>query len=518
MNGLDAMFLAAETPTMPLQVTAALVVEPWASTSGAIGRRGERTTGAGGDPPFVVVRDLIERRLERVPVLRRRAVAVPFGLDHPVWVDDPDFAVDEHLRRVRLPAPGGPRELAELVADMASRPLDRSRPLWELVVADGLESGHLVVVPKLHHAVADGIMGTDIVAAFLDPEPGHEHLRAPGTHAFDEPEDLDHALGGRSNALSDVGGGWEGEAVPQEHEMLLRSIASMVREPEQFASALVRTSSVVRELVRRNRRWREEEGREPPPAPFSAPPASISATISSQRSFAFTSMPMGDVELARRAFGGTVNDVVLTVVGGALRRFLDDRGEQLERSLVAMVPRSLRAAAPGSDDASPGAGNRLSAMLVSLATTVADPVVRLRIVAEGARLAKDQSGTIPDALVQGWARLAVPAWTTRAFRLASNLRLFERTRPLFNVTVSTVRGPSTSLWLAGGRVEAVYPSGPVADGAGVNVTAISYAGTMFVGVTTCRRLVPDAWALCDHLLEEAGRLVKTARRSGNWCP
>jgi WS/DGAT/MGAT family acyltransferase len=538
MNGLDAMFLAAETPTMPLHVTAALVLERTAAAPAAAGtaaapRSARATRGSRAaarpwfadepveEPPFMVVRELIERRIGLVPALRRRSVPVPFGLDHPVWVDDPRFRLDEHLRRVRLPSPGGQRELAELVADMAARPLDRGRPLWELAVAEGLDSGHLVVVPKLHHAVADGVLGTEIISAFLDGSP--RPLSSWPDDAVSGRDDAEPGVDGSAAGPDDTTPGpWAGEPLPAEHDLLAGAFTGLAREPQQWADALVRSAMAARDLTRHHRRLREEDGRPPPPVPFAAPATSISGPLSAQRAFAFTEVPVEDVTVVRRAFGGTVNDVLLSVVGGALRRLLHDRGEQLADPLVAMVPRSTRpdgtGDAPVDAAGAPDGGNRLSAMLVSLGSTVADPVVRLRVVSEGARMAKEQTRLVPDALVQGWARLAVPAMSSRASRLVSNLRLFGRTRPVFNAVVSNVRGPAAPLWLAGHRLVAVYPSGPVAEGAGVNVTAISYLGTMFVGVTTCRRLVPEAWALADHLTDGFAALVKAAAEAGNWCP
>jgi diacylglycerol O-acyltransferase / wax synthase len=492
MNGLDAFFLAAETPTMPLHVTVALVLGQGSSASDRAGADGAQ------EPPFATIGRLVGRRIGGAPELRRRAVPVPFGLDHPVWVDDPEFRLGDHLHRARLPRPCGPRELGALMADMAARPLDRARPLWELTVVDGLDAGHVVVVPKVHHAVADGILGTRILGTFLDAEPGSEtpvDARVPGQ------EDDDDEPGGR---------------LPQEHELVLGSLADALRAPDQVVAALAGSASALRRLTLHHQRSRSASEGAPPPGPFSAPPCSISATISAQRTFAFAELAMDDIGAVRRGFGGTVNDVVLTLVGGALRYLLAQRGEPLDRSLVAMVPRSLR---PDSAPSEAGdAGNRLSAMLVSLGSAVADPVVRLRVVSASARLGKEQSALVPDPVVQGWARLAVPAWTARAARLMGNLRLFDRVRPPFNVVVSNVRGPEAPVWLAGRQVAAVYPSGPIAEGAGVNVTSVSYAGTMFVGVTACRRLVPDPWLVADQMREELSRLAKAADRVADWCP
>jgi WS/DGAT/MGAT family acyltransferase len=475
LSGLDASFLAMETPTMRLHVSAVMVFEPATATS--------------EEPTYVFerVRQVVDERLHLVPPLRRRAVRVPFGLHHPVWVEDPDFDLDFHLRRSSVPAPGGPRELSALVGEVAGRPLDLDRPLWEMHVVEGLESGHFAIVAKLHHATIDGASGAEALAAFFD-------------------------LGAEGRMVPPPAHAWRPDPLPTERDLVAGALSSLTRQPEQVANTLRRTVGAVRGLAERNRRLREEDGVDPPPAPFSAPRTSLNGAISAHRRFGFCHVPLEDVQTVRRAFGGTVNDVVLAGVAGALRRLLAERGEVLDDPLVAMVPMSTRSLADAGM-----LGNKVHAMLVSLATTVSDPIERLRVISAGTRLAKDQARVLSEDLLREWAQLAVPAVSSRVARLAGNLRIFDHVPALFNVLVSNIPGPEVPLWCAGGRLVALYPVGPLADGVGLNITVLSYTGTLYFGILGCRELVPEVDHLAHHLSDAFGELLKVAvRTGGHW--
>jgi len=477
LSGMDAAFLALETATMHMHVGAVMVFDP---------------TGAevGADMPalhYERLRSVVEERIHLVPPLRRRVVRVPFGLQHPVWVDDPHFELDYHLRRASLPSPGGPAELSAFVADAAGRALDQESPLWEIHLVEGLESGHVALVPKVHHAMFDGASGFEVLASFLDTGP------VP-----------------RAVAPSSLP--WRPGPIPTEAELVASAVSSLTRQPERAAGAVRRTLGAVRDLAERNRRLREEDDLRPPPGPFRAPRTSLNGAISPHRRFAFTQVPLEEVRRVSRVFGGTVNDTVLAGVAGALRRLLAERGDRLHDPLVAMVPMSLR-----TEDDGGGRGNRVSAMLVSLATAVADPVERLTTIAAGTRLAKDQAGVLSEELIGGWAQLAFPALSARLARVAGNLRLFDHLPPLCNVVVSNIVGPEFPLWCAGAKLVGLYPIGPIIEGVGLNVTVASYEGTLYVGILGCRELVPEVEHLGGHLSDSFGELVKAAvRNGGHW--
>lgn len=540
MSGLDAGFLALETPTQHLHVAAVLVFEP--PDPARVAQLAARLRSSPRAPWFTEprplhptrVRDLVEARLHLVPPFRRKAMRVPLGIGHPVWVEDPDFDLDDHLHRACLASPGGPRELAEYVAEIMSRPLDRDRPLWELHVVEGLEAGHVALIPKVHHALVDGVAGAALLAAFLDVGPEPRDVPPPASP-------------------------WVPGPLPSAGELLGRAVMSLLDRAEEVPDTLRRTAGVLAELATRHRRLREEEEREPPPVPFRAPRTSLNGSISARRRYAFTQVPLEEVRAVRAALGGTVNDVVLAAVSGALRRLLAERGEDPDDPLVALVPLSTRtvpataptdtasaaarglpardlptrrrlaaghvaghaAGAPGPADGSSNPlhlGNEVSAMLVSLATPIADPVERLHAVARATALAKQQAAVLDHGLVDAWARLAFPALASRAARLATSLRIFDHLAPPFNLVVSNVPGPQFPLWCDGARLVGLYPVGPVVEGAGLNVTVVGYDGSLCVGALGCRRRVPEVERFGHHLTDAVAELVKAAARRAGAAP
>ncbi len=481
LTGLDGAFLALESPTAHLHIVGVLIFEPVEGGDGA---------------DFDRIRALVASRVPLVPPFRQRMVEVPLGLQHPSLVDDPDFDIDFHVRRVSVPRPGGLDELAALAADLASRPLDRRRPLWEFHVVEGLEHGRIALIPKVHHAIIDGVSAAEVMAAFFDlsPDPGPHPLFGAGRgidrsvdHRPDEPTDPSWSPGPLPGGLGrwrDVLGGLPGAA-----DSVVRTVS--------------RTFEAGRSLNGRNR----EVAGALPPSPFTAPRTSINRAISSHRRTAFAELPMSDVRRVRESLGGTTNDVVLTVTGGAMRSFFEQRDEVLDHSLVAMVPVSVRT--PSEQGA---LGNRVSALLVSLSTGVADAATRLAQVSNGMRSSKEQMAVIGPEVFAGWAQAAVPALATRLTRLVTNVRLFDHVAPMFNLIVSNVPGPDFPLYLAGARLLAMYPLGPIIEGVGVNVTVFSYLDSLFVGVQACWDLAPDVDTIARGMQASLSELVGEANR------
>jgi WS/DGAT/MGAT family acyltransferase len=504
LTGLDGAFLALESPTTHLHIMGTMVFDPSDLPGGLTFRR---------------IRSLVGERVPLVPPFRMRLVEVPFGLQHPALVDDPEFDLDYHVRRLSLPAPGGTAELTRLVADIASRPLDRARPLWEFHVVEGLESGRVGLVSKVHHAIVDGVSGAEVLAAFLDltPDPtprplfGDEPSSRPGNGtgasrtAGDHESAEDRGPGPRGGVDGGPYGrpdggpdGWTPAGLAGDIDQLRQSLGDLPGQIEAVARTVAQTVRTARTLTGRNR----EVGGTLPPAPFQAPQTSINAAISPHRRVAFADLPLVDVRRVRDAFGGTMNDIVLAVTAGALRTFFARRGEDPDTSLVALVPVSVRS------EAEQGTlGNRVSALLVSLATGVADPVVRLGQIRDGMRAAKEQSRAIGSDVYSAWAEAAFPAIATRVSRLVTNLRLFDHVAPLFNVVVSNVPGPDVALHLAGARMASLHPLGPIVEGAGVNVTVFSYLDSVHVGIQACWDLVPDVDVLGTAMEEALAELV-----------
>jgi diacylglycerol O-acyltransferase len=246
-------------------------------------------------------------------------------------------------------------------------------------------------------------------------------------------------------------------------------------------------------------------GETPPPSYFSAPRTSFNGAISNRKRFATLTVPLEDVKLVRRMFECTVNDVILAGVAGGLRTFMDERGEVPERALVAMVPVSTRAEGDGQS-----LGNQVSGMLVSLATDVDDPVLRLDAIAESTRVSKDQQQLHGGRFIGDLAQIAAPGLVSRVARVVAGTKLFDHLRPPFNVTVSGVRGPDFPLFCAGSRVASLFPLGPIAEGIGLNVTIFSYLDQLQFGLLSCRKLLPDLDELATHIDDALGELMVRA--------
>ncbi len=458
LSGLDASFLYLETPNCPMHVASLQIFDP--------------ATVEGGWT-FERVRQMYTERLHLAPPFRRRLVEVPFGLHHPIWIEDPDFDLDNHLFRMQVPAPGDPAAVARLVAELHARPLDRRRPLWEAYILEGFADGSVAAFTKVHHACIDGVSGNEMTVAFLDLEPNP----APVTPAP-----------------------WEPDHVPSEAEMLAYAMNSLARQPARAVKAARNALEAALNIRRANR----ERGTEPPPAPFSAPRTSWTAALSPRRDYAYGSLPLDAVKAVKNAFGCTVNDVVMALCAGSVRRFLDERGERVDRALVAMIPVSVRSA-----DQQGVQDNRISMMLASLATDVDDPVERLGVIAEGMRVAKEQQQLIGAAALQDWTEFAAPVVAANAARLYARVKGANLHRPAFNLTISNVPGPPFPLWSAGAKMLAYHPVPPINDGAGLNMTVVSYLGKLDFGICTDADLLP-AWPLMDGLRDALDELVQRA--------
>lgn len=459
LSGLDATFLYMETQNAPMHVAGILIIDP--------------STCEGGFS-YERIRQTYASRLHCAPPFRRRLVEVPLGLHHPIWIEDPNFDLDWHLRQVTVPAPGGRRELNELIAKLVAIPLDRTRPLWESWVIEGLEDGNVAVLSKVHHSAIDGMAGNQMMVALLDLEPG-------GTES-PEPEEP-----------------WQPDHVPSDTEMFGYAVASLAQTPVRAFKTLRRTAEVALRIREQNRK----PDVDPPPSPFSAPNTSFNRTLTPRRSFSTITLPLSDIKEVKSAFGVTVNDVVLELCGGALRSYLDARGESPDGPLVAMVPVSVRTEAQSGDQ-----GNQVSTMLASLATDLDDPAERLARISKLMRDAKEQQQLIGADTLQNWAEFAAPAIAARAVRTYSRMKMADLHRPLFNVTISNVPGPPFPLYFAGCKLVASYPTAPVFDGGGLNMTVMSYMDNMDFGITACPDVIDDVDEITSGLNDELERLKK----------
>jgi diacylglycerol O-acyltransferase len=461
LTGLDAAFLSLEVPSSPMHVASIIVLDP-STVEGGVG--------------MPQLRALYEKRVHLAPPFRRRLVEVPFGIHHPIWIEDPDFDLDFHLRHIAVPAPGTTDELSELAGHLVAMPLDRRRPLWEVWLIDGLENGHVALLSKVHHAAIDGASGEELMIAILDLTPEIEE-KPPA----DKP--------------------WKPDRVPTDTELFGYAAVSLAQNPVKLFKSTRRTLEAAFQVRRSNRR----RGTSPPPPPFTAPRTSFNHPLTPHRHVATASLSLPDVKMIKNTFGVTVNDVILTLCGGALRHYLDGVEEHPDRPLVAMVPVSVR-----TEDKKGEMGNEVSATLTTLATDLDDPLERLLAVSGGMRRSKEQFNAIGADTLQNWTEFAAPALLGRAARIYSRMKVADVHRPAFNMLVSNVPGPPFPLYVSGGLVKAVYPVGPIYDGVGLNMTVMSYLDSLDFGINTCPELMPEPWRLTDGLHRAIEDLKKAA--------
>ncbi|MDP9402855.1 MAG: wax ester/triacylglycerol synthase family O-acyltransferase [Actinomycetota bacterium] len=464
LAGFDAAFLALESATNHMHVASVLVVDP---------------SGVAGGWSLERVRDLVRRRLPLLAPFRRRVVGVPFGIHHPLWREVPDVDLSFHIRRGALPRPGGPQELAGAVADLIGRPLDRSRPLWELHVIEGLEDDLVAVVIKAHHCALDGTAGVELLVKLLD-----------GDEVAAEDVEVEEVV--------------EPEAMPSDAELIGDAVAGLPGS-DSLARAVQRTLTTVFSLRQRNAASEDE----PPPSPFTAPRTSLNVRIGAWRRVAWARVSLDEVKAVTAGLGGTSNDVVLALCSAALRSYLADRGEQPEGDLVALVPLSVRTRHERAS-----LGNRVSPMLVSLATGAESGAERLRAISAGTARARAQDRVVDRDLLAAWAELVVPALATPAARLGSRLLVGGALPPACNVIVSNVPGPKAPLFLAGARVTEMYALGPVVDSVAVNVTVMTYRDHLHVGVVADRDTVAEVDEIAGGMERALEELKKEAEKVG----
>jgi len=454
LSGLDASFLYLESNAQLMHVCGVILLD--AST-------------VPGGYSFEGMKAELERRVRPIPMFNRKLRLVPGGIDHPVWVEDAGFDIDLHVHRAALPRPGGQEELAELCGHLAGIPLDRSRPLWEMCIIEGLASGQVAVFTKMHHASVDGVSGANMISHLCSLEPDAPPLDA-----------------------GDSGGQQVDMRVPSGLELVARGVGANLAKPLHLAKMLAPTVDVLGTSLGRARRGTAMA------APLTAPRTSFNGTITGHRVIAYVDLSLERIkEIRRTVEGATVNDVVLAVSGGALRRYLDDRGELPTASLLASVPVSVHGESKKS-----GGSNKVSSLFTRLHTDLADPRERIEAIAAGNVNAKEHHRAIPADTLQDWAEFAAPRTFGLAVRLVSSLRLADAGPVIHNLVISNVPGPPMPLYFMGARIDGLYPLGPVFHGAGVNITVMSSNGVMHVGVIACRESMPHVWDLAADFPRE----------------
>jgi WS/DGAT/MGAT family acyltransferase len=459
LTSLDAQFLALETPRQAGHVGGVAILDP--------------STAPGGTLDCAGMKRLLEERLPLLPPFRWKLAEVPLGLDYPYWVDDQDFDLDFHVRELALPAPGSDDQLAEQVARIFARPLDRARPLWELYVIHGLPHGHVAALTKIHHALIDGMSGAEIMGLLLDLEPtGRELPPAP-----------EHVPEGKPGELEMLGRGLLG--LPRYPLRALRSLPRAVPNIDDTPFGTLPGAGTLARLTGRA------------PSSLRAPKTSFNGRVSPHRRFAFGQLALDDVKIAKNAHGCTVNDVVVSMCAGVVRRWLVEHSELPAEPLVAQIPVSVR-----TNEQAGTYGNRIMLMAAPLFTNVDDPVERLMLTHAAMGDMKQRHKALPAELLQDANHFIPPAVFSRAARATFRLATSSPGRPTWNLVISNVPGPQFPLYMAGAELQANYPVSVITDGMGLNITVMSYRGRMDFGIVADRDQMSDVQCLIDWLGDE----------------
>jgi diacylglycerol O-acyltransferase len=458
------------------------------------------STAPGGAVDREDVCRVVGERLHMLPPFRWKLVQVPLGIDLPYWVEDPDFDLDFHIRESAVPPPGDDRQLAETVARIFARPLDRTRPLWELYVIRGLEGGRIAHLTKVHHSVVDGVSGNEILAVLLDDSPEGREIPPPEEGAAGErvPGDLEM-----------LGRGLLG--LPLQPLRALRSVPSSLPNLTDLpgANAFPGVPTLSRGLAGLRRLLGDEDAGVLEVTTARPPRTCFNGPGSAHRRFAFGSLSLDSVKTLKNEMGITVNDVIVALSATAVRNFLLERDELPDDPLVALIPVSVR-----TEEQRGTFGNRISAMVVPIPTNEPDSRTRLLRAHDLLRSAKERHSALPAELLMDATRFIPPAVAALAAR--TTVQILGRTRPPLNLVISNVPGPRKPLYCAGAQLQAHFPVSVVMEGVGLNITAMSYRDHVDFGIVTDRDQISDAWPLMDltaQALEELEDVICGKRRA-----
>ncbi|MGI9577892.1 MAG: wax ester/triacylglycerol synthase family O-acyltransferase [Microthrixaceae bacterium] len=469
LGAADSWFLYLEGPTQHLQVTGLLLLDPSSSPD---------------EVTFEKFYEHVEARLDHLPSFRKRMVEVPLGIDHPAMVEDPELDLHQHLSHESFK--GRESDFRAFLDHYCSQPLDRGKPLWEMVFATDLDAGRCALVAKLHHTMIDGVTGVGIMADLLDLEADAAADKGRPT----EPAPTDPS------------------GIPTATEAMLDAIANRLSDPMRPFRALRRTgSSILRaaDAVVTARGAGKEQA-----APFGMPRTRINASLTPRRAVSFGTTELQPVKDLKAALGVTVNDVVLAAVATGLRGFLRAHDSLPDVPLVASVPVSVHGQ-PADPDGT-GTTNQVSNMFVHLPVHLDDPMERLRAVQSSASDSKEIQGALGPEMLGDMVDLMPPAFLSLGMTAYSRAGMADRTPAAHTLIVSNVPGPDFPLYLAGAEVTGLYPFGPLMEGSGLNVTVLSHDGRLDVGLIACPDLVPGLGDLQAGIMAGFEELVAEGQK------
>jgi diacylglycerol O-acyltransferase len=467
LTGMDASFLYMDTPALHMHTIKVGILDP---------------SGVPGGYSFEKFRTGLAARLHRLPPFRLRAIEIPYGLGHPVWIEDPDFDLEQHISQCTAPAPGGDRELCQVISEFAGKPLDRSRPLWEILAVDGLEGGRVASVAKIHHSLADGVAAFELLMnVFRDDS---------------------------EEAAETAAAVWKPDQMPTRKELIRLALVAMKRNLLSLPRLVWRTLCGLVAVTRHALSSSVHA-----PIPFQVPIANFNRALTPNRTLAFARLSLNDVKTVKRRVGVTVNDVLLAVCSGALRGYLGERGELSDRSMSVGVPINTRP-----DKTGRLVGNHVGNLVTTLRTDLADPIERLRDIHEVTKDAKRRQEVLGTDMLESWGEFAPPSAYSSIQRAVHQYRIADYMPPPINLIISNVAGPREPMELGGAHLVALHSVGPILEGIGLNITAWSYLDTLYVTILSCPENLPDVWKLADWIprgLEELLEATEGMPESGS---
>lgn len=458
LSGLDASFLYMETPKMPMHIGGVNILE--------------------GSMQFEEFKKFVEERVHMVDKLTQKLVTVPLSLDRPYWAEDPDFDINMHLHRTALPRPGGWKELRYLASRLFSQQLNRDRPLWEFIFVEGIDDvpqvpkGSVALISKVHHAGFDGKSGADLMTMLYDISPTPRPVPAKIAKAK--------------------------EAIPGALGLMAKSAYNFATRPGKLPGLLWDTGKATLKAGYMTR----AHGIKMPTMPFSAPQTRFNDVVEAERLWNSAILDLGRVKSLRKAVdGATLNDVVLAICAGALRRYLLEKNELPEKPLVAMVPVSTR-----TDQEKNAMGNQVSAMYIQLATDLEDPIKRLEKIHINTLVGKLYQDAIDARSLMGYAELIPFGLAGVAARFYTRAAIAKRHKPFFNVVITNVPGPQIPVYLAGHKLLANMGTAPIFDGMGLIMPVCSYNGQLSISPTSSVNLMPDLDLFTRYIRESANEM------------
>jgi WS/DGAT/MGAT family acyltransferase len=468
LDPLDSAFILLETPGTAMNIGAIIELE-----------------GGAEDPQerFATIQRNIAARLHEIPVLTQRVVRSPFDMTWPILVRDEKFDLDRHVIRAVVPSPGTSQQFDALVAEFLSRSLSPQRPLWQLLVIEGLYDGHAALALKVHHALADGVSGAETFASLFDISP---EVRDPAPVAA---SDEDEPTVTTSLGLLREGLG----RLRQRPELILENVSSWGGRLYEILRALVRVAAI---HGRRNAQPSQ-------PSMFEARRTSLNGAAGVEKLYHRTRVALADVKRAAKFRGVSVTDIVMATASGALKHLLDDRGEVLKKDLVAFVPINVRGQGDTAD-----LGNQISGMLLRLHTNVDDPEERLLAISSDALKTVGEQRQHRAKIFQDVPRVLGPTLLSWGAKFISAFDLFKYV-PMANLMISSVPGPPIPLWLSGHRVASAAPVGPLFGAFSLNITVLGFEEYLEFGLLGCADRMDDLDVLRDYLFEEASRFINS---------